>query len=80
MGGEKLARRIDEEPVKAVPKRLGVELLWADYDRRKGAFCPYCKSGEKAKVTNTLPWEGRARVRYHSCGQCGRTFKSMEGI
>jgi len=56
-----------------------------DYDRKEGAFCPFC--GERAKVQNTLAWAGSSRIRYHRCPnkrcplyQLERSIKSVETV
>lgn len=46
-----------------------------DYDRKAGALCPDCQ--RKMPVTNTLAWEGDARIRYHQC-VCGKRCSSTE--
>jgi hypothetical protein len=54
----------------AEPRSIAPEyrcVLWAPLR------CPYCLSDE-SRVTNTL---GNG-VRYHSCGACGKRFKSIE--
>ena len=54
-----------------------------DYDRKNGAFCPLCQ--ERIKVTDTKPWVGNSRIRYHKCSnercllhQLERSIKSIE--
>lgn len=48
-----------------------------DYTSKDKAPCPLCGS-RKVKVTNTLPWEGDIRIRYHQCRVCRHKFKSIE--
>ena len=47
-----------------------------DYSPKNGALCPWC--GNKAKITNTQPWDENVRVRYHRCHAKGCVLASMK--
>lgn len=56
-----------------------------DYDRKTGAFCPFC--GYRLRVRDTMPWYGDCRVRYHKCinekcylNQIEKSIKSVEEL
>lgn len=56
-----------------------------DYHPRDGAKCPWC--GEKLRVQDTMPWTGKARIRYQKCknpkcplGQMDKTVKTVQMI
>ena len=48
-----------------------------DYSPRLGGVCPICKA-KRCRVTNTSPWTGSVRERFHRCRSCGMRFKSVE--
>lgn len=39
-------------------------------------ICPACKA--ITRVSRTLRWEDRTRIRYHRCPKCGASTKSVE--
>ena len=48
-----------------------------DFSGRAGGVCPIC-GNRKCRVTNTGPWIGTVRERFHKCRGCGLRFKSVE--
>lgn len=71
-----VAKRLPEEELRQLVKVIqdggGV-----DYSPKRGGVCPVCET-EKCRVTNTSPWTGSVRERFHRCRVCGLRFKSVE--
>lgn len=71
-----VAKRLSEEDLRKLVKRIQ-DGSGVDYSRRDGAICPVC-GATKCRVTNTSPWSGEVRERFHRCRTCGLRFKSVE--
>ena len=57
-----------------------------DWHPHMGAGCPCCGfrpvdhgRRKSENVYSQKPWEGRSRVRYCRCQECGASFKAVEG-
>ncbi|XPV75511.1 MAG: hypothetical protein ACNI27_12825 [Desulfovibrio sp.] len=71
-----LVKKIDPDELRSLVEEIQNSPV-VDYKARLGGVCPICKK-VKCRVTNTAPWMGKVRERFHKCGSCGLRFKSVE--
>ena len=61
--------------LKKIAEARSAALAGVDFSPKKGALCPWC--GSRSKVTNTQPWDGNYRVRYHRCQNMSCVLSTM---
>lgn len=71
-----VAEQIPEEQLRELVEEIQNSPT-VDYSARRGGVCPICGK-VKCRVTNTAPWCGSVRERFHKCLVCGLRFKSVE--
>ena len=72
----KAIKKLDPEELRELVEVIQ-ESPVVDYSPRFGGVCPVC-AAKRCRVTNTGPWIGTVRERFHKCPSCGTRFKSVE--